>query len=71
MMEPLEALLLFSHSVVSDTYDPMDCSPAGFAVHKFSQTTIVDWVAISFSRGSSRPRDQTHISCTGRWVLYH
>ena len=36
-----------------------------------SQERILEGVAISFSRGSSRPRDQTHISCIGRWVLYH
>ena len=38
------------------------------------QARILEWVAAPFSRGSSRPRDQTHISyisCTGRRVLYH
>ena len=38
------------------------------------QTRILEWAAISSSRGPSRPRDQTcvsHISCTGRQVLYH
>ena len=39
--------------------DPMDCSPPGSSVHGLSQT-IWEWVAFSFSRGSSRPRDQTH-----------
>ena len=29
-----------------------------------------EWIAISYSRGSFQPRDQTHISCTGRWILY-
>ena len=32
---------------------------------------ILEWVAIPSSRGSSQPRDQTHISCIGRQVLYH
>ena len=32
---------------------------------------IPERVAISFSRGSSQPRDQTQISCIGRWILYH
>ena len=32
---------------------------------------LLEGVAISFSRGSSQPRDQTHISCIGRWILYH
>jgi len=37
--------------------------------HGISQARILEWVAISFSRGSSWPRDQTHISCTGRLIL--
>ena len=36
---------------------PMDCSPPGFSVHGILQARILEWVAISFSRGSSRPRD--------------
>ena len=47
----------------------MDCSPPGFSVDGFSQARILEWVAISFSRGSSQPRDQTHISCIGRYSL--
>ena len=43
--------------------DPMDCSPPGSFVHGISQARILEWVAISFCRGYSRPRDQTHISC--------
>ena len=42
--------------------DPMDCSPPGSSVHGIFQTRILEWVAISFSRQSSQPRDQTHIS---------
>ena len=30
---------------------------------------ILEWVAISFSRGSSGPRNQTHVSCIGRWFF--
>ena len=41
----------------------MDCSPAGFSVHGISQASILEWVSIPFSRGSSRPRDRTHVSC--------
>ena len=51
----------------------MDCSPPGSSVHGISQARILEWVAISYSRGSSWPRDQTHISyisCIGRWILY-
>ena len=37
----------------------------GSSVHGISQVRILEWVAISLSRGSSLPRDQTHISCLG------
>ena len=43
--------------------DPMDCSPPGSSVHGISQAGILEWVAISFSRGSSWPRDWTCVSC--------
>ena len=46
----------FSHSVMSNSCNPMDCSPPGSSVHRISQATILEWVAISFSRGSSNPR---------------
>ena len=47
----------------------MDCSPPGSSVHGILQARILEWVAISFSRGSSQPRDQTQISCTaGRFL---
>ena len=42
--------------------DPMDCSLPGSSVHGISQARILEWVAISFSRGSSRPRDRTPVS---------
>ena len=51
--------------------DPMDCSPPGSSVHGVSQARILVWVAISFSVGSSRPKDQALISCSGRQILYH
>ena len=41
------------------------------SVHRILQARILEWVAISFSRGSSRPRDRTCISCIGRQILYH
>ena len=44
--------------------NPMDCHPPGSSVHGISQARILEWVAISSSRGSSQPRDGTHISCT-------
>ena len=42
--------------------DPVDCSPPGFSVHGVLQVRVLGWVAISFSRGSSRPRGQTLVS---------
>ena len=43
-------------------HSPMDCSPPGSSVHGISQTKILEWVAISFSRGSSQPNDQSCVS---------
>ena len=42
--------------------DCMDCSPPGFSVHGILQARILEWIAIHFSRGSSRPRDRTQVS---------
>ena len=39
----------------------MDCSPPGSPVHEISQVRILQWVAISFSRGSSQPRDRIRL----------
>ena len=51
-----------SHSVMSDSCDPMDWSPQGSFVHGILQARILEWVAISFSRGSSQSRNRTHVS---------
>ena len=50
---------------------PWTRSQPGPSVHWISQARILAWVAISFSMGSSWPRNRTHVSCTGRWILYH
>ena len=42
--------------------DPMDCSPPGSSVHGILRARILEWVAISFSRGSSQARDPTRVS---------
>ena len=52
----------WSHSVVSTLCNTVDCSPPGSSVHGILQARILEWVAISFSRGSSRPTDQTQVS---------
>ena len=52
---------------------PMDCSPPDPSVHGIFQARILEWVAISYSRASSPPRNRTQISCTsctGRQILY-
>ena len=51
--------------------DPMGCSLPGSSVHGIFQVRILCWIAISYSRRSSQPRDQTRVSCIGRWILYH
>ena len=54
--------------------DPMDCRLPGSSVHGILQARILEWVAISSSRGYSQPRDETHVSCVscmGRQILYH
>ena len=61
--------------------DPVDCSLPGFSVHgilqarilhEILQVRILAWVAVSSSRRSSQPRDQTLVSCSslGRQILY-
>ena len=42
--------------------DPVDCSLPGFSVHGILQARVLEWVAISFSRGSSQHRDWTQVS---------
>ena len=44
-------------------FNPMDCSPPSSSVHWILQARILEWVAISFSRESSWPRDWTQVSC--------
>ena len=66
--------LLCRHAQLCPTLcDSMDCSPPGSAVYGIFQARILEWVAISFSRRSSRPRDRTHLFCVfciGRQLLY-
>ena len=50
--------------------DPVDYSLPGSSVHGILQARILEWVAISFSRGSSQPRNQTQVSCiVGRFFI--
>ena len=56
--------------------NPMDCSALGFSIHGISQarvgkiSQVLEWVAISFSRGSSWPRDRIAIYGISKWILY-
>ena len=64
----LQLLKLYSENEVAQSCltlcDPMDCSPPGSSVHEIFQARVLEWVAISLSRGSSQPRDWTQVSCT-------
>ena len=67
----LDCYLLFNCSVVFQLFwHPMGCSPLDCSVHVFFQARILEWVAISFSRGSSQPRDRTYVSWIGKRILY-
>ena len=50
---------------------PMDRSPPGSSVHGIFQARILEWVAMSFSRESSWPRDQTQVSCVAGRFFNH
>ena len=66
--------ILYQLSYQGSLCDPMDCSLPDSSVHGTLQARILEWVAMSPSRGSFRPRDRTHtsyVSCIGRQVLYH
>ena len=54
--------------------DSMDGNPPGSSVHGILKARTLEWIATSFSRGSSWPRDSpwvSYVSCVGRWILYH
>ena len=62
-------MCILSHSVTLCNF--MDCSPPGFSVHGILQARILEWLAISCSRGSSQPRDQSCISAlAGRHIFF-
>ena len=67
----MHAYVLISVQSCLTICHPMDCGLPGFSVHGVSQPRIVEWVAISFSRASTQPRDWTWVSCIGRWILHH
>ena len=73
---PLQSSLIWCLSVCSvdqscpTLCNPIDCSPAGSSAHGIFQARILEWADISFSRGSSWPRDRTWVSCVaGRFFF--
>ena len=75
MLNIISHLFVDACSVMSNSLGPQwNCSLPSSSVHGIFQARILEWVAISFSKGSSGPRDRTHIFCTsclGRQFLYH
>ena len=70
--DALTSRMMFSRQVPLQLFcDPMGYSPPGFSVYGISQASILEWVVISFSRRSSKPREQTCIYGIGKWILYH
>ena len=56
-------LLLIDTQSCPTVCDPVDCSPPGSSVHGILQARMLEWVAVPFCRGSSRPRDWTRACC--------
>ena len=56
---------------MSDSYKPMVCDPLGSSVHGTLQARTLEWASISFSRGSSQPRNWTQVSCTAGRFFTH
>ena len=72
--DPIAAAAAKSLQSCPTLCNPIDSSPPGSPVSGILQARTLEWVVISYSRASSQPRDQTHISCvsyTGRWIIYH
>ena len=67
-LDPMCTPCVCACSVMSNSVSPHGLYPPGSSIHGISQASILEWVTISYSRGSSRPRDQTHISCIGKWI---
>ena len=60
--EVLDALCVLSTQSCLTLCNPLDCSPPGSSVHGILWARILEWVAMTSSRGSSRPRNRTPIS---------
>ena len=60
-----------TYSVLPILCDPIDCSPPGSSVNGISQARILEWVAMSYSRGSSPTQESNLCPCIDRQILYH
>ena len=70
MKSTWEPLPLHVHTQSCPTLcNPMDCSPPGSSVHGILQARILEWVAISSSRGSFWPRKNPHVLCLLHWQV--
>ena len=56
-------------SVESNSLQTHGLNPPGSSVHGIFQARLLEWVAMSYSRGFSRPRDQTQVSCILHWQV--
>ena len=50
--------------------NPIDCSPADPSAHEISQARVLEWVAITFSRASTQPKDKTYVSWLAGGFLF-
>ena len=67
----LSLCAVLSHSVISDSLQPMDCSPPGFCIHGILQARILKWVAMPSSGGPSQPQGSNPGLLLCRQTLYH
>ena len=67
VLESLNMIVYFSLCMLTQLcptlWGPMDCSPSGSSTHDIFQARILEWVAISYSKASSWPRNKTHVFC--------
>ena len=62
-MSEMLCYVMFNPQVKVAQSCPTLCDPMDYTVHGILHARILEWVAISFSRGSSQSRDRTHVSC--------
>ena len=70
----ISACSIIQCSVMSNSLLPLNYHPPASTVHRIFQVRILEWVTISYSRGSSKSRDQAYVSfiyCTGKQFPYH